>query len=69
MKGRGRQSATPTPPPRSPVPTNDVGDLGGGGRGHRYPWRTPTTSVEGSGSPILNRPRTPSISIFFIGLK
>ncbi|PKI34449.1 hypothetical protein CRG98_045159 [Punica granatum] len=26
--GRGRQSATPTPSPRSPVPTEDADDLG-----------------------------------------
>ncbi|PKI34692.1 hypothetical protein CRG98_044925 [Punica granatum] len=27
-RGRGRQSATPTPPLRLPVPTEDVGHLG-----------------------------------------
>ncbi|PKI61406.1 hypothetical protein CRG98_018214 [Punica granatum] len=29
-RGRGRQSAIPTPPLRSSVPTKDTGDLGGG---------------------------------------
>ncbi|PKI33760.1 hypothetical protein CRG98_045849 [Punica granatum] len=55
--------ATPSPPPRLSVPTKDAGDLSGGvgiadwrpqplHRGCRYPRRTPTTSVDGSGSPI-----------------
>ncbi|PKI76807.1 hypothetical protein CRG98_002793 [Punica granatum] len=30
MRGQGRQSAIPTPPPRSPTPMKDVGELGGG---------------------------------------
>ncbi|PKI46807.1 hypothetical protein CRG98_032804 [Punica granatum] len=29
IRGWGHQSATPTPPPRSPVPTEDAGDLSG----------------------------------------
>ncbi|PKI46491.1 hypothetical protein CRG98_033134 [Punica granatum] len=63
LSGRGRQSTTPTPLPRSSASSVSIDDLDGGvgaanrlprplHRGRRSPLWVPTTSVEGSGSPI-----------------
>ncbi|PKI79491.1 hypothetical protein CRG98_000122 [Punica granatum] len=77
--GLGRQSAIPTPPPRSPASSVGASDLGGRvdvadwqprplHQGHwRPPW-VPTTSVEGSRSPIGDL--DPSFFFdFLLGLK
>ncbi|PKI18323.1 hypothetical protein CRG98_049403, partial [Punica granatum] len=55
MKGRGRQSATTTPLPRSPVPTEDAADLGGGVGVADWRPRTPNRPGTSRRSPINSR--------------